>query len=198
MLYFRKEKNNLSLLTAIVSAAISGEQLSPSISTSQNYKNWVSVEDFKRCIICAKNHGCIWLITEIPLPEPPVHPNCRCIIEPMQAIKAGTATFVYKNGADWYLKQKQSLPNNYISQQKLKSLGWRRGKPISSFAKGMILTKGIYHNANGHLPYAEGRTWYEADINYKSGNRNSQRILWSSDGLIFVTYDHYKTFYEII
>ena len=38
----------------------------------------------------------------------------------------------------------------------------------------------------------------EADINYTPGKRNSQRILWSNDGLIFVTYDHYETFYGII
>jgi len=43
-----------------------------------------------------------------------------------------------------------------------------------------------------------GRIWYEADINYTGGKRKKQRIVWSNDGLIFVTYDHYKTFYEII
>ena len=42
------------------------------------------------------------------------------------------------------------------------------------------------------------RIWYEADINYKSGYRDSKRILWSNDGLIFVTYDHYRTYCEII
>ena len=133
-----------------------------------------------------------------PIASPPIHPNCRCRIEPMQAIKAGTATFDYMNGADWELKQSGNLPNNYISQSNLKSLGWKRGKPVSSFAKGKILTKGIYRNSNGHLPQTSGRIWYEADINYKSGKRNSQRILWSNDGLIFVTYDHYVTFYEIV
>ena len=37
----------------------------------------------------------------------------------------------------------------------------------------------------------------EADINYNKGKRNRQRILYSNDGLIFATYDHYQTFYEI-
>ena len=36
------------------------------------------------------------------------------------------------------------------------------------------------------------------DINYTGGYRNKQRIVFSSDGLIFVTYDHYETFIEII
>ncbi|MBR6509972.1 MAG: hypothetical protein IKT38_05145 [Clostridia bacterium] len=35
-------------------------------------------------------------------------------------------------------------------------------------------------------------------MNYKGGYRNSQRVIYSNDGLVFVTYDHYKTFFEII
>ncbi len=54
-----------------------------------------------------------------------------------------------------------------------------------------------YENRNKHLPSKNGRSWCEADINYKVGYRNSERILFSNDGLIFVTYDHYKTFIEI-
>lgn len=49
-----------------------------------------------------------------------------------------------------------------------------------------------------HLPAAAGRIWYEADINYDGGFRGTDRILYSNDGLIFVTYDHYRTFIEII
>ena len=45
---------------------------------------------------------------------------------------------------------------------------------------------------------ANGADWYEADINYTGGYRNKQRLLFSNDGLIFVTFDHYETFAEII
>lgn len=48
-----------------------------------------------------------------------------------------------------------------------------------------------------HLPTAPNRIWYEADINYEFGYRVTERILFSNDGLIFVTYDHYATFIEI-
>ena len=47
------------------------------------------------------------------------------------------------------------------------------------------------------LPVAIGRVWYEADFDYVRGYRNGCRLLYSNDGLIFVTYDHYLTFYEI-
>lgn len=187
----------MSLELAIVVAAINGDRLSPQITTSSNYKHWVSVEDPKRCIACANNHGKIWLIAEQPYPEPPIHPNCRCAIELMQAIKAGTATINGINGADWMLMFKKSLPDYYVSQKELELLGWRRGDKVSKFTTEKMLFGGIYKNINQHLPHVEGRVWYEADINYKFGKRNSQRILWSNDGLIFVTYDHYQTFYEI-
>lgn len=61
-----------------------------------------------------------------------------------------------------------------------------------------MIMGGIYHNKNSHLPDAPGRIWYEADINYYEGIRNMHRVLWSNDGLIFVTYDHYSTYYEIV
>ncbi|MBQ7902502.1 MAG: hypothetical protein IJ362_02105, partial [Oscillospiraceae bacterium] len=49
-----------------------------------------------------------------------------------------------------------------------------------------------------HLPSDDGRVWYEADLSFKNDYRGSDRIVFSNDGLIFVTYDHYKTFTEII
>ena len=60
-----------------------------------------------------------------------------------------------------------------------------------------MITKGIYKNKNGHLPSASGRIWYEADINYNGGYRGDERIVFSNDGLVFVTYNHYLTFEEI-
>lgn len=94
--------------------------------------------------------------------------------------------------------------NDILRKEKMHELrryvvfGWRSGKKVSKFADGKMLFKGIYDNDNYHLPQKPGRIWYEADINYTGGKRNKQRIVWSNDRLIFVTYDHYETFYEII
>lgn len=188
----------MSLELAIVVAAIKGDRLSPQITTSSNYKHWVSIEDWKRCIECADNHGKIWLIAEIPNPEPPIHPKCRCSIQSMQAITAGTATINGVNGADWMLMHDNRLPDYYISKEDAIAKGWQPGKRLSNFAPGKMIAGGKYYNDDGHLPQTPGRIWYEVDINYKTGKRNNQRILWSNDGLLFVTYDHYGTFYEII
>ena len=77
------------------------------------------------------------------------------------------------------------------------ALGWRQGDRPSKFAPDKMLFMGVYENSDLRLPHSEDRIWYEADINYTPGRRNSQRIVWSNDGLIFVTYNHYITFYEI-
>ncbi len=62
---------------------------------------------------------------------------------------------------------------------------------------GYQIFGGRYYNDNGHLPDKEGRIWYEADINYTGGYRSTQRLVFSNDGLIFYTYDHYETFIEV-
>ena len=130
--------------------------------------------------------------------EPPLHPNCRCHIEPMKAVEAGYATKDGQYGADYWIKYVASLPKYYITKDELIALGWEWGKSPAKFAPGKMLTRGIYQNRNAHLPQKPGRVWYEADINYYSGRRNGHRLLWSNDGLLFVTYDHYETFLEII
>ncbi len=188
----------MSVETAVLIASINGDNLSPKISESSNYKHWVSIEDLKRCIVCASYHGKIWSMAEIPEIEPPVHPSCRCAIEAMKAIAAGTATINGINGADWCLKYIGDLPDDYITYYDAAKQGWKSGKWPSNFVPGKMITAGVYKNKGNHLPQSNGRIWYEADINYKTGKRNSHRILWSNDGLIFVTYDHYETFYEIV
>ncbi|NLW80024.1 MAG: hypothetical protein GXY32_11550 [Ruminococcaceae bacterium] len=65
-------------------------------------------------------------------------------------------------------------------------------------APGKMLSKGVFENRKGKLPSTPGRIWYEADINYTIGYRNGHRILFPNDGLLFVTYDHYITFKEIV
>ena len=166
---------------------------------SKNYKHWISCDDPKRCLTCEKMHGKIYRITETPKPKPPLHPFCRCVVKIMDALKAGTATDNKLDGADFWLKYANRLPDYYISYAEAKKLGYKTiSGNLNEIASNKMLTKGVYKNRDGHLPQKLGRVWYEADINYKSGYRGSQRILFSNDGLIFVTYDHYKTFYEII
>ena len=66
---------------------------------------------------------------------------------------------------------------------------------IDNFINNIVQDRNLNYDLK--LPVSQGRIGYEADINYTGGKRNRERILYSNDGLIFVTYDHYQTFYEI-
>lgn len=166
---------------------------------SEHYKYWKSVIDLKRCKICKKSHGQIYELSEEVEPAPPIHEHCRCIISVLEAIAAGKATNDGLNGADLWLKEFRKLPPYYITESDALSLGWQNWLDnLSAVAPGKMITKGVYKNRDGHLPSAEGRVWYEADINYTQGFRGTSRVLYSNDGLIFVTYDHYHTFSEIV
>lgn len=107
---------------------------------SQHYKNWLSIEDARRCKRCAEKHGQIYEIGTIPDPEPPLHDNCRCYIAVMKAIYAGEATSKGKNGADWWILKYRQLPPYYITREEAKSLGWKpkRGN-LQSVAPGKWL-----------------------------------------------------------
>ena len=174
------------------------DSYSPPTQESRNDKNWIAALDLKTCLECRARHGQIYRMDETPDIEPPLHPNCRCRIEPMKAVEAGYATKDGQYGADYWIKYVASLPKYYITEDELIALGWRRGKSSAKFAPGKMATMGIYRNDDNHLPQIPGRIWYEADIHYYSGRRNGHRLLWSNDGLLFVTYDHYETFPEII
>ena len=127
-----------------------------------------------------------------------MHIRCRCTLEETESVEAGSATLNGTEGADYWLKYYGELPKYYISPQQLGELGWEYGDKPSKFAPNRMLGGGVYDNGDRLLPAKSGRIWYEADINYTPGRRNRHRIVWSNDGLIFVTYDHYHTFYEII
>ena len=166
---------------------------------SKNYKHWISVDDHKRCKPCKDNHGKIFHIDDVPKTDYRLHEHCRCLIVWMQAITAGKATKKGNDGADYWLKYYNELPDYYITEEDAEQLGWKSKKGnLHIVAPNKMLTKGEYKNKNGHLPVENGRFWYEADINYTTGYRKEDRVVFSNDGLIFVTFDHYKTFTEII
>lgn len=172
----------------------------PGMSTSSNrWKNWKATLDLSTCHYCRSMHGQLYAADEIIYDVPPAHPNCRCVIEAIQAIFSGYATRNGRDGADYWIKRFGELPDYYISKDEAIILGWESVKGnLAVVAPDMMIGGEIYKNKNGHLPQAEGRIWYEADINYTGGYRTRHRVLFSSDGLIFVTYNHYKTFIEII
>ena len=55
----------------------------------------------------------------------------------------------------------------------------------------------IFTNTQKVLPVKKGRIYYECDIDYEGGKRNAKRIVFSDDGLIFYTPDHYNSFEQL-
>ena len=143
-------------------------------------------------------NGHILAKTDSRLAGIPVHPNCRCYVEAVSAIVAGTATSDGANGVDLFVATYGKLPDNYLGKKNTQKMGWdpKQGN-LAEVLPRMLIGGDRYKNRDGRLPDAPGRVWYEADFDYTGGYRNDCRLLYSNDGLIFVTYDHYATFYEI-
>lgn len=157
-----------------------------------------SVIDERRCEPCEEEDGKIISVLEKEFYSIKSHLHCRCYLTPLVAIEVGYATKDGNNGVDYYLYFQRSLPDYYITKDQAEKLGWKRKQGnLSDVAPGKMIGGVPYKNKNGKLPMSNGRAWYEADINYIPGFRSTDRILFSNDGLIFVTYDHYETFFEI-
>lgn len=97
-----------------------------------------------------------------------------------------------------YIREHGQLPSNFITKSEAKKLGWVATEGnLHEVAPGMSIGGDRFGNREGLLPNKDGRIWYEADINYEGGHRNADRIVYSNDGLIYMTTDHYKSFTDI-
>lgn len=94
-----------------------------------------------------------------------------------------------------YLKKHDRLPNYYLTKKEAKRRGWKPHKGnLCEALPGKAIGGDYFGNREGRLPKRRGRKYHEADINYDCGGRNADRLVYSSDGLIFMTKDHYRTF----
>ncbi len=96
-----------------------------------------------------------------------------------------------------FLKENGKLPSYYITKKLARQSGWDAAAGnLCRVLPGKAIGGDIFFNREKKLPEKKGRIWQEADINYNCGNRNGQRLLFSDDGLIFATYNHYKSFQQ--
>ena len=86
------------------------------------------------------------------------------------------------------------LPDNYISKKEAEALGWSGGS-VEKYAPGKCIGGSRFGNYEGLLPDAPGRSWTECDIDTLGRkSRGAKRIVFSNDGLIYYTGDHYESF----
>ena len=97
-----------------------------------------------------------------------------------------------------YLDTYDKLPDNYLTKKEAQSLGWVSNKGnLWEVAYGCSIGGDRFGNYEGLLPDKKGRKWTECDIDFEGEYRNGKRIVFSSDGLIYYTDDHYESFDEI-
>ena len=86
------------------------------------------------------------------------------------------------------------LPDNYITKAEARELGWEGGS-VEDYAPGYAIGGDVFGNREGLLPDAQGRVYYECDVNTDGeDSRGAERLVYSNDGLIYYTADHYETF----
>lgn len=102
-----------------------------------------------------------------------------------------------KDDVALYIHTYNRLPKNFITKKEARSLGWEGGS-VEKFAQGKCIGGDRFYNNEEILPVKSGRTYTECDIDTLGRNsRGAKRIVFSNDGLIFYTENHYETFEEI-
>ena len=103
-------------------------------------------------------------------------------------------SYYSKEDVALYIHTYGHLPKNYISKKDAQNMGWTGGS-LEPFAPGCCIGGSHFGNYEGILPEAKGRSYTECDIGTQGKkSRGAKRIVFSNDGLIFYTDDHYESF----
>ena len=103
-------------------------------------------------------------------------------------------SYTSKEDVSLYLVEYGELPKNFITKKEARSLGWSGGS-LEPYAPGKCIGGDRFGNYEGNLPEVEGRTYYECDIDTLGAkSRGPKRIVYSDDGQVYYTEDHYETF----
>lgn len=102
--------------------------------------------------------------------------------------------YTTKEDVALYLHLYGHLPQNFITKKEAQALGWTGGG-LDAYAPNKSIGGDRFGNYEGLLPQADGRTYQECDIDTMgASSRGAKRIVYSNDGLIFYTEDHYESF----
>ena len=94
-----------------------------------------------------------------------------------------------------YIHLYGELPGNYVTKAEAEDAGWTGGSVERWTGEGTALGGSYFGNYEGLLPKEQGRTYAECDVDTVGENsRGAKRIVFSNDGLIYYTEDHYESF----
>ncbi len=112
----------------------------------------------------------------------------------VEAVLDKNGVYTTKDDVALYLYTYGELPSNFITKKEAQKLGWEGGS-LEPYAPGKCIGGSRFGNYEGILPEKDGRSYTECDIDTLGKNsRGAKRIVFSNDGLIYYTGDHYKTF----
>ena len=129
-----------------------------------------------------------------PETESPVTAPTEPPADPAAAPIAEDGSYDTKDEVALYIRTYGHLPSNYVTKTEAKKAGWEGGS-LDKYFPGCSIGGDVFGNREGLLPDASGRIYYECDIGTAGkSSRGAKRIVFSSDGLIYYTDDHYDSF----
>ena len=100
--------------------------------------------------------------------------------------------------ADYLFSHDMTLPDNFITKQEARALGWGSTyRTVAEAAPGKSIGGDYFANYQRLLPVKKGVSYHEADCWYTGGSRNGYRVVFSTDGRVWYTEDHYESFVEL-
>ena len=145
-------------------------------------------------------------VTDTPTPTEPAKdatptPTTKPTATPKPTKTPTPAPAIDENG--WYYSKDEvalyihtygKLPSNFITKDEAEALGWTGGS-VQKYKEGAAIGGTYFGNYEGLLPKKNGRKYYECDIDTDGkSSRGAKRIIYSNDGLIYYTDDHYESF----
>ncbi len=128
-----------------------------------------------------------------PTVKPTIKPTPEPTAEPTPPIPED-GSYTSKEDVALYIHTYGHLPDNFITKKEARSLGWEGGS-LEPYAPGKCIGGDRFGNYEGLLPEKEGRTFTECDIDtLGKKSRGAKRIIFTNDGLIYYTDDHYESF----
>lgn len=116
------------------------------------------------------------------------------VAEIESSLVAEDGIYTTKEDVALYIHTYGKLPGNFITKDEARALGWEGGG-LEGYADGKCIGGDRFGNYEGLLPQKDGRTYTECDIDtLGKDSRGAKRIVFSNDGLIYYTDDHYESF----
>ena len=135
--------------------------------------------------------------TRTPNPSPAQTPKPTAATTPAAAKEKTLdedGSYTTKDDVALYIHTYGHLPGNFIKKKEAEAAGWSGGS-LERVLPGMCIGGDYFGNYEGQLPKAKGRRWTECDINTLGArSRGPERIIFSNDGLIYYSPDHYESF----